>query len=338
MMRQRLLGPSGLRVSEVCLGSLTFGEPRAWGASPEVVDDILRTFVDAGGTFIDTAPNYADGAAETLIGRFLQGRRDDMVVATKFTAAARAHPLAGGNSRRSLVRSVEESLKRLGTDRIDLLWLHYWDGTTPLDEILRAVDDLVRAGKVLYLGLSDTPAWLVSRAVLMADLRGWSPVIAVQVEYSAAVRAAAPEFLPMADALGLGVVCWGPLAAGALAGGAEPRRRAVAALPPAVGAAARALNDLMTQTGLTAPALALRWLIQARDPGLIPLVGARTVDQMVGLLEAVAEPIDVEIMSRIAAISPPTPGFPHALIASSYLRKLALGDPDLLDPPSRRRA
>jgi aryl-alcohol dehydrogenase-like predicted oxidoreductase len=336
-MRQRLLGGSGLRVSNLCLGTLTFGETKPWGADPDAANAILTAFADANGTFIDTAPNYTDGVAEEIVGRFVAGRREEFVVATKYTASNRRHPLAGGNSRKSLIQSIEGSLRRLGTDYIDLMWLHYWDGTTPLHEILRALDDLVRAGKILYVGMSDTPAWLVSRAATMADLGGWSRVIATQLEYNVASRDAEAELLPMADALELGVVCWGPLAAGALACGGTPRRRPVSAVPAKIAEVASGLASLAGEAGTTSIALALRWLMQRPGGGCIPLIGARTAEQLQATIAAAHDPIDAAAIEAIEAIALPEPGFPHALIGSSYLRKLALGDPAAFDSPARRR-
>jgi aryl-alcohol dehydrogenase-like predicted oxidoreductase len=329
MMRHRLLGGSGLRVSQLCLGSLTFGETRSWGASAAEAESILRAFADAGGSFIDTAPNYAGGAAEAIIGDFVRGSRDDFVIATKYTASANAHPLAGGNSRKSLRKSVEASLSRLGTDHIDLLWLHFWDGTTPTEEIVRGIDDLIGAGKLLYWGISDTPAWLVSRAVTLAQQQGRAAPMAVQIEYNVAARTAERELLPMAAALDLGTVCWGPLAAGALAGGDRTR---LAKLPVALAPVAEAVRALADESGVAMPALALGWLLSR---GHVPLVGARTAAQLSDTLTATE--LDAAALARLDAIAPPEPGFPHGLIGSSYLRKFALGDPDCLIPPSRER-
>jgi|TARA_R110000782_G_scaffold79115_1_gene157315 aryl-alcohol dehydrogenase-like predicted oxidoreductase len=338
MIRQKLLGPSGLRVSELCLGTLTFGEPKRWGADAESAAAILSAFVDAGGTFIDTAPNYASGVAEEIVGCFIRGRRDNLVIATKFTAAAEVHPLAGGNSRKSMMRAVEGSLTRLGTDHIDLLWLHYWDGTTPADEILRAFDDLVRAGKVLYVGLSDTPAWVVSRAATIAELRGLTPVIASQIEYNVAARTAERELLPMADALGLGVVCWGALAAGALAAGDQPLRRAPDSLPPTLAKVADAIAQLSAESGVAPISLALHWLMDRPGGRMIPLIGARTEVQIRNTIAAAAAEVDGALLAALDGIAPPRLGFPHELIASPYLRKLALGDPSLFVPEIRARS
>ncbi len=337
-MRYRLLGRSGLRVSDLCLGTMTFGETRSWGADGEQACAIIDAFADAGGVFIDTAPNYAGGASEEIVGRAIAGRREDFVVATKYTACTRPHILAGGNSRRSMIQSVEGSLRRLGTDHIDLLWLHYWDGTASLDEILRAFDDLVRAGKILHAGFSDTPAWLVSRAATMADLRGWAPLVAVQLEYNLATRSAERELLPMAGALDLGAVCWGPLAAGALAGGSSPERRKRTALPPALAAAAESAAALSAEQGLDPLALALHWhLAHPRHRALIPIVGARSVEQMRSVLDAAERARGLEWIGALEAIAPIEPGFPHEMLASPYLRKLATGGVPI-ERPARIRS
>jgi aryl-alcohol dehydrogenase-like predicted oxidoreductase len=335
-MRHRLLGGSGLRVSELCLGSLTFGETKPWGADAETSAAILAAFAGAGGTFIDTAPNYAGGAAEEIVGRFVADQRDAFVLATKYTAAMNRHLLAGGNSRKALRHSVEASLRRLGTDHIDLLWLHFWDGTTPTEEIVRSIDDLISAGKILYWGISDTPAWLVSRATTLAQVANRAGPVAIQIEYNAVSRTPERELIPMAMALDLGVVCWGPLAAGALSGGREPRRTASLS-PPSL--AAESLAEVAEQTGYSMISLALGWLLAS---GCVPLVGARTVGQLSEQIAAVEQlsgaPLDEALVARICNVAPPELGFPHALISSNYLRRFALGDPDQLVPPGRIRS
>ena len=172
-MQYKLLGKSGLRVSELCLGTMTFGDDWGWGAPKNESRKILDAFVDAGGNFIDTSNNYTNGTSEKFVGEFTKGDRDHFVIATKYTLSERrTDPNFGGNHRKNMRRSVEGSLTRLGTEYIDLLWLHMWDGMTPVEEVMRALDDLVRAGKVLYVGISDTPAWVVSQANMLADLRG----------------------------------------------------------------------------------------------------------------------------------------------------------------------
>ncbi|HKE20177.1 MAG TPA: aldo/keto reductase, partial [Kofleriaceae bacterium] len=215
----RLLGRSGLRVSPLALGAMTFGTDWGWGADRGDARRIFDAYVDRGGNFIDTANQYTGGTSERLVGEFAEDRRDRLVLATKYTLSTRpGDPNSGGNHRKSMVRSVEGSLGRLRTDYIDLLYLHAWDGTTPVDEILRAMDDLVRAGKVLYVGISDAPAWQVSRMQAIADLRGWSPLVALQIPYSLIERTVERELIPMAGELGLGVIPWSPLASGVLSG------------------------------------------------------------------------------------------------------------------------
>lgn len=211
---------TGLRVSELALGTGNFGTGWGYGSERDEAKDVFDGYVAAGGNFIDTANAYQVGQSELLVGDFIAADRDHFVLATKYTMGL--SPADGvtrtGNNRKNLVRSVEDSLKRLNTDHIDLLWAHMADGATPLDEILRGFDDLVRAGKIHYAGLSNFPAWMVARADLMAELRGWSPIAGIQVEYSLAERNADREFLPMAEALGLGAVFWSPLGGGLLTG------------------------------------------------------------------------------------------------------------------------
>src|SRR3954471_2514623 len=215
----RLLGRSGLRVSPLALGTMTFGTDWGWGANAADARRIFDTYVDRGGNFIDTANQYTNGTSEKFVGDFAREKREQLVIATKYTLPLRAgDPNAGGNHRKSMVRSVESSLERLKTDYIDLLYLHAWDFLTPVEEILRAMDDLVRAGKLLYVGISDAPAWQVARMQTIADLRGWSPLIALQIEYNLIERTVERDLIPMAKEMGLGVIPWSPLASGVLSG------------------------------------------------------------------------------------------------------------------------
>src|ERR1700747_1363321 len=218
-MRYRLLGKSGLRVSELCLGTMTFGEDWGWGSSKEESRKLYDTFLEAGGNFIDTANVYTNGTSERLLGEFMHGHRERLVLATKYTnAAPGTDPNAAGNQRKSIVQAVEASLKRLQTDYIDLYWLHIWVQMTPIEGGMRAFDVLVRQGKVLCAGVSDMPAWVVSRANTLAELRGWTPFVGLQIEYSLVERTPERELLPMARALGLAVTAWSPLASGLLTG------------------------------------------------------------------------------------------------------------------------
>src|SRR5262245_60234114 len=218
-MRYRLLGHSGLRVSEAALGTMTFGEDWGWGSPKEESRKVFDAFREAGGNFVDTANVYTNGSSERFLGEFMEGRREEIVLATKYTNAnAGTDPNASGNHRKSMVQAVEASLKRLRTDYIDLYWVHIWDGFTPVEETMRGLDDLVRQGKVLYVGISDAPAWWVAQANTLAELRGWSRFVGLQIEYSLPQRTVERELVPMARALNLGVLAWSPLSFGILTG------------------------------------------------------------------------------------------------------------------------
>ncbi|TNF17617.1 MAG: aldo/keto reductase [Rhodobacteraceae bacterium] len=336
-MRYKLLGHSGLRVSELALGTMNFGDDKPWAVADADTQDILASFADHGGTMIDTAPNYAGGRAESLVGEYTQKARDRFVLSTKYTASTEGHVMAGGNSARTMIRSVEDSLTRLKTDYIDLFWLHFWDGTTPMDEIMRAFDTLVASGKVRYVGLSDVPAWLVSRAVTLTEMRGWARPVAVQVEYSLAAREAEREFLPMARALDLGVVGWGALAAGALSGGADPRRRPKDKIPGHVQKAVEAAQAVADDAGLSLRDVALRWLLRGEEAAnVVPLIGARTAAQLGETLAAADGALERDVTDALSKATAPRLGFPHDLIASSYLRRFAFGkDNELLPFPPR---
>ena len=338
-MRHKLLGRSGLRVSEIALGTLNFGETKDWGVAPDEAKAILAAFVERGGTLIDTAPNYAGGQAEQIVGDFARSQRDHVLLSTKYTASTDTHILAGGNSARTMIRSVEASLKRLQTDYIDLFWLHFWDGTTPLEEILRAFDMLVSSGKVRYVGLSDVPAWLVSRAVTLADMRGLARPVAVQVEYSLAARDAEREFLPMADALELGIVGWGAMAAGALCGGADPKRRPQEKVPSHIRAAVEKAKAFVDEAGIPLQALALRWLLRRSEmANVVPLIGSRSVAQLDAALQAADGELPASVSDALSRATAPRLGFPYDLIGSPYLQRFAKGTGTSLLPPVRPRA
>ena len=291
IMRYRLLGKSGLRVSELCLGTMTFGEDWGWGSSKDESRQILDAFFEAGGNFIDTANVYTNGTSETLLGEFLKGDRDRAVLATKFTnAMPGTDPNAGGNQRKNMMRAVEASLKRLQTDYIDLYWLHIWDKITPLDEVMRAFDDLVRQGKILHAGVSDMAAWAVARANTLAELRGWTPFVGLQIEYSLIERTVERELIPMAEEMGLGVTAWSPLAGGVLTGKyAEGKAEADARMNNemmksfnrADERARTVVAEVQTvarEVGRSPAQVALAWL-RHRPVPVIPIVGARRLAQ-----------------------------------------------------------
>src|SRR5437016_5790540 len=219
VMKYRLLGNSSLRVSEAALGTMTFGEDWGWGAAKDEARKVYDAFREAGGNFIDTANVYTNGTSESFLGEFMESHRQSVVLATKYTnSVPGTDPNAAGNHRKNMMQAVEASLKRLRTDYIDLYWVHIWDQITPVEEVMRALDDLVRAGKVLYTGISDAPAWWVAQANTLAYLRGWSPFVGLQIEYSLVERTVERELIPMAKAMNIGVTAWSPLAGGVLTG------------------------------------------------------------------------------------------------------------------------
>jgi aryl-alcohol dehydrogenase-like predicted oxidoreductase len=333
-MRYKLLGSSGLRVSELCLGTMTFGEEWGWGAGKETSRQIFDTFAKAGGNFIDTANSYTGGTSERFLGEFIAAERDRFVVATKYTHAERlGDPNASGNHRKSLRQAVEASLRRLGTTYLDLLWVHAWDAITPVDEVLRALDDLVRAGTVLYVGISDAPAWVASHANALADLRGWTSFVGVQAQYSLIERSAERDLLPMADALGLALVAWAPLGAGLLTGkyleDASRGRLAESEMYRGLlsernAAIARAVADVARETGCSAAHVALAWL-RSRSPRVIPIVGARAAKQLTDSLGTVDVTLPAEALSRLDEVSAISLGFPHDFLRWDVVREMVYG-------------
>ena len=337
MMRYTLFGSSGLRVSEVALGTMTFGETWGWGASEDECRRMFNTFVEAGGNFVDTASNYTDGESEEIVGSLTAPDREHFVIATKYTLTSRREdPNAGGNHRKNLTRTVEASLRRLRTDYVDLLWLHMWDGMTPVEEVVRALDDLVSSGKVHYVGISDTPAWVVSRAVTLARQYGWSPFVAVQGPYSIADRDVERELLPMARDLGLTFTPWGMLEGGALTGKYledtdEPRRYESGG--PKTNAMAREVIAVAEEIDATPSQVAIAW-VRSRPWHLVPIVGARTEPQLrenLGMLEVELSTAQIE---RLDAVSGFRLGFPREFLESDHVRGLIFGDTfDLIDDP-----
>src|SRR5579859_4242568 len=285
-MRYRLLGNSGLRVSDLCLGTMTFGDDWGWGTGKDDCRKIYDTFREAGGNFVDTANFYTNGTSETLLGEFIQGHRESVVLATKYSNAAPGKDAnAAGNHRKSMMQSVEASLKRLKTDYIDLYWLHIWDGMTPVDEVMRGFDDLVRQGKILYAGISDAPAWWIAQANMLAELRGWTRFAGLQVEYSLIERTVERELVPMAKALGLGVTAWSPLAggwlsgkyaAGGKAGGRldeEQMRQLALKIDDRAKAIVVEVAAISAEIGRSSAQVALSWLRNRATP-VIPIIGA----------------------------------------------------------------
>ncbi|MFF5364403.1 aldo/keto reductase [Streptomyces scabiei] len=322
-MRYRLLGRTGLRVSELFLGAMTFGEQGGVGAPREECARILDVYAEAGGNVIDTAVNYRGGESERIVGDLLKGRRDRFVLSTKYTVSRDGtDPNAAGNHRKNLALSLETSLRRLGTDYIDLYWVHIWDRNTPVEETMRALDDAVRSGKVLYVGISDAPAWVVARANTLAEWRGWSALSALQVPYSLLERDIERELLPMAEAFGMSVAAWSPLQNGILSGkytrpgGVAPgttTRLSAEAIGARERAVAEAVQGVADELGATPAQIAIAWTM-AHSPAVHPIVGARRVEQLMDNLGAARLVLPEEVLARLEEATAFRVGFPGDFI------------------------
>jgi aryl-alcohol dehydrogenase-like predicted oxidoreductase len=336
-MKYRLLGNSGLRVSEMALGTMTFGEDWGWGSPKEEAQKVYNAFRDAGGNFIDTANVYTNGASETFVGEFAKGHRQSMVLATKYTNALPGNdPNAAGNQRKSMVQAVEASLKRLQTDYIDLYWVHIWDGITPVEEVMRGLDDLVRQGKVLYVGISDAPAWWVAQANTLAKLRGWSPFVGLQIEYSLIERSVERELIPMAQALQLGVTAWSPLSGGILTGkyhghgapeGGRMNSDSMKEFVPEekrTGRIVATVKSVADQTGRSMAQVALAWL-RHRSVAVIPIIGARKLPQLQDNLASFELSLAANQLKTLDEASRIDLGFPQEIFTRELTRGLRSG-------------
>ena len=329
-MQYKLLGKSGLRVSELCLGTMTFGEDWGWGSSKEESQKIYQAFREAGGNFIDTANVYTNGTSEKFLGEFIAAEREQVVLATKYTNGfGDNNPNGGGNQRKNMVQSVESSLKRLNTDYIDILWLHTWDFMTPAEEVMRAFDDLVRAGKILYIGISDAPAWVIAQCNTMAELRGWTQFIGLQIEYSLIERTPERELLPMAHTLDIGVTAWSPLASGWLTGKyADGKQNTGGRLDDESMsgfvdksdrriAIAQEVSQVAQSIGCSSAQVALNWLLRQ---GIIPIVGARKVSHINDNLDCINVQLSNEQMKQLNEVSQIELGFPHDFFKAEMVR------------------
>jgi aryl-alcohol dehydrogenase-like predicted oxidoreductase len=324
-MRYKLFGRTGLRVSELCLGAMIFGDQRGpWGATPADAREIFTAFAEAGGNFIDTSNYYSQGNSERVVGDLIAADRDRWVLSTKYALNVRPDdPNAGGNHRKAMMQSLHGSLERLRTDYIDVYWVHVQDRFTPVEEVVRALDDLVAAGKVLYVGVSDTPAWQVSQAVTLADLRGWTRFAGLQVPYSLVERAAERDLLPMAQSLDLAVTAWSPLGDGVLSGKYGTGRP----LPDdtriaGIGAGFRlsernlliadAVNQIAAEHDASPAQVAIAWVRAQQARGvIIPIIGSRTPGQFndnLGSLELQLSAADLGYLDEVSRIEL---GFPH---------------------------
>ena len=346
-MNYQLLGRSGLRVSDLCLGTMTFGEDWGWGAAKEEACKIYDTYREAGGNFIDTANIYTNGSSEKLVGEFIAGHRGEVVLATKYTNAVvgfsgkpGTDANAGGNQRKNMVQAVEASLKRLGTEYIDLYWLHVWDQITPVEEIMRAFDDLVRAGKVLYIGISDAPAWVVAKSNTLAELRGWTRYVGLQIEYSLLERTVERELIPLAKDQGMTVLAWSPLRNGVLTGKYLPENlkqseaegarmhsemmKGFGSVEEGTHAPVREIVAVGKELGVSAAQVALAWL-RHRPVPVIPIIGARKLAQIednIRSLEVALSPAQLQRLDQATAVSL---GFPHDFLTRDPVRNIVFG-------------
>jgi aryl-alcohol dehydrogenase-like predicted oxidoreductase len=347
-----LLGRSGLRVSPLALGTMTFGTEWGWGSPRETAFALMDRYFERGGNFLDTADGYTGGTSETLIGEYFadRGARDRAVIATKFTFnAVPGDPNAGGNGRKNIYRALEGSLKRLRTDYVDLYWLHAWDGVTPVEEVMATFDVLVRTGKVRYIGLSDVPAWYLSRAQTLADLRGLERLAGLQLEYSLVERNIEREHVPAALALGLGITPWSPLGSGLLSG--KYTRNGVQAqgegrLPAVAGSGNPGFEKLLTernwqivdtlvglarQLGKPPAQLALNWV--ARRPAVSStIIGATKIEQLDANLGALDVDLPASIRAQLDEVSAPPLVHPYHFFTPT-MRSMMTGGTTVLKEP-----
>lgn len=339
-MRYKLLGKSGLRVSELSLGTMTFGEDWGWGASKDESRKVFDLFVEAGGNFIDTANGYTDGTSEKIVGELIAQERERFVVATKYSFPLRMNdgkgdPNASGNHRKNLIQSLNGSLKRLNTDYIDLFWLHAWDFTTPVEEVMRSLDDVVSQGKVLYIGISDTPAWIIAQANTIAQYQGWTQFVALQIEYSLIQRTPERDLLPLAKAFDLAVTPWSPLGGGVLTGkynqplreGEEPGRLANGSrgsISERNLAIAKVVSQVAAEIGHTPSQVAIAWL-RAQSGIIIPIIGARKATQFQDNLASLDVTLSPEHLQRLNEVSQIELGFPHDFLHNDMIRDRLFG-------------
>ncbi|CCB63412.1 MULTISPECIES: aldo/keto reductase [unclassified Hyphomicrobium] len=316
------LGRSGLRVSPLCLGTMTFGEDFGWGASEEESHAMLSEYRNRGGNFIDTANIYTAGHSEEIVGNHLRQnclRRDGIVLSTKFYCNLfPGDPNGGGAGRKALIQQCEASLKRLQTDYIDIYWLHNWDQTAPIEETLRGLDDLVAAGKIRYVGFSDIPAWKTAQAQTIAHFRGWTPIIALQLEYSLLERTSEGELFPMAQGMGMGVMPWSPLKSGFLSGkfrrggqgNVDTKRTGMVGIPSEADYdIIEAVADVASELGVSSASVALSW-VRSRAGVSSTLIGARRVDQLKANLDSLDVELSAEYCAKLDAVSKPRLNFP----------------------------
>lgn len=330
-MIYKLLGKSGLRVSELALGAMTFGEEWGWGSNKEESKKVFDAFANAGGNFIDTANRYTEGTSEKLVGEFISSDRDHFVVATKYTLHTRREdPNFSGNHRKNMIQSLDASLKRLKTDYIDLYWVHAWDYTTPEEEILRALDDMIHSGKILYIGISDTPAWIVSRMNTIAELRGWAQFVAIQIKYSLLERTVERELLPMARKLDLAITTWAVIGGGILTGkynknkDEQGRAQLHKTLKEGHLKIAEEVIKIADKVGSSPSQVAINWVRQQHGV-IIPIIGAKTETQLMDNVDCLKFTLNDEQIRKLNEASKIDLGFPHNFLGSETIRDIVFG-------------
>jgi aryl-alcohol dehydrogenase-like predicted oxidoreductase len=317
---------------------MTFGEDWGWGASKDESRQIFDAFVEAGGNFIDTANGYTDGTSEKMVGEFIASERERFVVATKYSfplhmSDRKGNPNGSGNHRKNMMQSLEGSLKRLKTDYIDVYWLHAWDFMTPVEEVMRAFDDLVRSGKVLYIGISDAPAWIVAQANTLAQCYGWTPFVALQVEYSLIQRTPERDLLPMAKAFDLAITPWSALGGGVLTGkynkpNASSEQGRIGTIGGNISESQLAIANVVCQVaeeiGHTPSQVALAWL-SAQSSVIIPIIGSRKLSQIEDNLACLDVKLMPEHLQRLNEVSQIDLGFPHDFLSNDTIRDRLYG-------------
>jgi aryl-alcohol dehydrogenase-like predicted oxidoreductase len=336
-MRYKILGKSGMKVSELCLGTMTFGTEWNWGSSKDESRKVFDRFVEAGGNFFDTANFYTKGTSEKMLGEFIASQRERFVIASKYTLSTNPQdPNAGGNHRKNLVQSLDASLKRLKVDYIDLYWIHAWDGITPIDEVMRALDDMVRAGKILHIGASDIPAWVVSRANTLADFKNFSGFVALQLQYSLIERTIENEYFRMARDLDMSILPWSPLGSGMLTGkykrdsetqgnrlDIDPMWRWI--LSDKNFDIADEVQKIAREIGHTPAQVALNWVRQ-KSRNIIPIIGAKNEAQIKENLNCLSFELTGDQMHSLDEISKPAPTFPHNFLSDPQIMQIIHGE------------
>jgi len=331
-MRYKLLGRSGLRVAELCMGTMTFGEDWGWGADKATSQQLFDRYAEAGGNFIDTANLYTNGTSEKFVGEFIRADRNHFVVATKYTLTPTPNqgkeekrPNVVGNHRKNMMQAVEESLWRLDTDYIDVLYVHAWDFLTPVEEVMRAMDDLIRQGKVLYVAASDTPAWIMAEANTRAELMGWSRFLGIQAPYSLIRRDLERAILPMSRHQDMAVLPWGILGGGVLTGKFLQKVDAHTRInPDELNLTEQQVNivkevvAIAEEIGKTPSQVAINWVRQQQHRAhIIPILGARRMDQLKDNLACLEWELTQEQLDRLDIVSDFDLGFPHSFIYSN---------------------